>query len=143
MQTVLQLLESKSPDIYTVTPELAVIDALRLMAEKKIGAVLVMEQARLVGIFSERDYARKVVLNNRASTSTQVKEIMTADPVTVPPTTRVGQCLELMTERRIRHLPVVEDDKVLGLISIGDLVKAVIEQQRRELDQLQQYIVSG
>jgi len=143
MQTVLQLLESKSPDIYTVTPELAVIDALRLMAEKKIGAVLVMEQARLVGIFSERDYARKVVLNNRASTSTQVKEIMTADPVIVPPTTRVGQCLELMTERRIRHLPVVEDDKVLGLISIGDLVKAVIEQQRRELDQLQQYIVSG
>jgi len=143
MQTVLELLESKSPDIYTVTPELAVIDALRLMAEKKIGAVLVMEQERLVGIFSERDYARKVVLNNRASTSTQVKEIMTADPITVPPTTRVGQCLELVTERRIRHLPIVEEDKVLGLISIGDLVKAVIEQQRRELDQLQQYIVSG
>jgi len=143
MQTVLELLEKKSPDIHTVTPDLAVIDALRLMAEKKIGAVLVMKEAHLVGIFSERDYARKVVLNNRASTSTQVKEIMTAEPITVPPTTRVGQCLELMTERRIRHLPVVEDDKVLGLISIGDLVKAVIEQQRRELDQLQQYIVSG
>jgi len=143
MQTVLELLESKSPEIYTVTPELAVIDALRLMAEKKIGAVLVMEETHLVGIFSERDYARKVVLNNRTSTSTQVKEIMTAEPITVPPTTRVGQCLELMTDRRIRHLPVVEDDNVLGLISIGDLVKAVIEQQRRELDQLQQYIVSG
>jgi len=143
MQTVLELLEKKSPDIHSVTPDLAVIDALRLMAEKKIGAVLVMKEAHLVGIFSERDYARKVVLNNRASTSTQVKEIMTAEPITVPPTTRVGQCLELMTERRIRHLPVVEDDKVLGLISIGDLVKAVIEQQRRELDQLQQYIVSG
>jgi len=143
MQTVLELLEKKSPDIHTVTPDLAVIDALRLMAEKKIGAVLVMEQAHLVGIFSERDYARKVVLNNRASTSTQIKEIMTAEPITVPPTTRVGQCLELMTERRIRHLPVVEEDKVLGVISIGDLVKAVIEQQRRELDHLQQYIVSG
>lgn len=143
MQTVRQLLGAKSPEIHAVTPDAAVIDAIRLMAEKGIGAVLVMEGRRLAGILSERDYARKVVLRERSSATTQVREIMTAELVTVAPTVSVEHCLELVTDRRIRHLPVVEGDEVLGVISIGDLVKAVIEQQRQELGQLQQYITSG
>ncbi len=140
MQTVRQLLGAKSPEIHAVTPEAAVIQAIRVMAEKGIGAVLVMEGRRLVGILSERDYARKIVLMDRSSSTTPVREIMTAELVTVAPTVTVEQCLELVTERRIRHLPVVDGGEVLGVISIGDLVKAVIEQQRHELGQLQQYI---
>jgi len=143
MRMIAELLEKKSTDIHSVAPDVPVIDALRLMAEKSIGAVLVIENQQLVGIFSERDYARKVILNNRASSSTQVREVMTAEVITVTPDARVNACLELVTQRRIRHLPVLAEDKVIGLISIGDLVKAVIEAQRRELDQLQQYIVSG
>lgn len=140
MQTVRQLLGAKSPEIHAVTPEAAVIQAIRLMAEKGIGAVLVMEGRRLVGILSERDYARKIVLMDRSSSTTPVREIMTAEVVTVAPSVTVEQCLELVTHRRIRHLPVVDGGEVLGVISIGDLVKAVIEQQRMELGQLQQYI---
>ncbi|MCL7715726.1 CBS domain-containing protein [Stenotrophomonas mori] len=143
MQTVRQLLGTKSPEIHAVAPQAAVIDAIRLMAEKGIGAVLVMEGARLAGILSERDYARKIVLRDRSSRQTAVAEIMTAEVVTVAPEATVEECLQLVTERRIRHLPVAEGGSVLGVISIGDLVKAVIEQQRRELGHLQQYIVSG
>lgn len=143
MQTVRQLLGTKSPDIHAVAPQSAVIDAIRLMAEKGIGAVLVMDGARLAGILSERDYARKIVLRDRSSRDTPVASIMTADLVTVTPAATVEDCLQLVTDRRIRHLPVVEDGAVLGVISIGDLVKAVIEQQRQELGHLQQYIVSG
>ncbi len=143
MQTVRQLLGSKSPEIHAVRPQAAVIDAIRLMAEKGIGAVLVMEGPRLLGILSERDYARKIVLMDRSSADTPVQEIMTAELFTVAPTASVEQCLELVTDRRIRHLPVVEGGQVLGVISIGDLVKAVIEQQRRELGQLQDYITQG
>ncbi|KRG66151.1 histidine kinase [Stenotrophomonas terrae] len=140
MQTVRQLLGAKSPEIHAVPPDVAVVQAIRLMAEKGIGAVLVMEGRRLVGILSERDYARKIVLMDRSSASTPVREIMTAELVTVAPTVTVEQCLELVTNRRIRHLPVVDGDEVVGVISIGDLVKSVIEAQRRELGQLQQYI---
>ncbi|MGX9720758.1 CBS domain-containing protein [Stenotrophomonas acidaminiphila] len=143
MQTVRQLLGTKSPEIHAVAPQSAVIDAIRLMAEKGIGAVLVMDGARLAGILSERDYARKIVLRDRSSRDTPVASIMTADLVTVTPTDTVEDCLQLVTDRRIRHLPVVEGGAVVGVISIGDLVKAVIEQQRRELGQLQQYIVGG
>ena len=143
MQTVRQLLGNKTPEIHAVTPQAAVIDAIRLMAEKGIGAVLVMDGAQLAGILSERDYARTIVLRDRSSRDTPVADIMTAEVVTVSPSSTVEQCLQLVTERRIRHLPVVEDGAVMGVISIGDLVKAVIEQQRQELDQLQQYIVSG
>jgi len=143
MQTVRQLLGTKSPDIHAVAPQSAVIDAIRLMAEKGIGAVLVMDGARLAGILSERDYARKIVLRDRSSRDTPVAAIMTAELVTVTPTDTVEDCLQLVTDRRIRHLPVVEDGAVLGVISIGDLVKSVIEQQRQELGQLQQYIVGG
>jgi CBS domain-containing protein len=140
MHTVRQLLGAKSPEIHAVTPDAAVVQAIRLMAEKGIGAVLVMDGRRLVGILSERDYARKVVLKDRSSATTAVHEIMTSELVTVAPTVTVEQCLELVTNRRIRHLPVMDGDEVVGVISIGDLVKAVIEQQRLELGQLQQYI---
>ena len=143
MQTVRQLLGTKSPEIHAVAPDSAVIDAIRLMAEKGIGAVLVMDGARLAGILSERDYARKIVLRDRSSRDTPVAAIMTAEVVTVTPADTVEDCLQLVTDRRIRHLPVVEAGAVLGAISIGDLVKSVIEQQRRELGQLQQYIVGG
>ena len=143
MQTVRQLLGNKTPEIHAVTPQAAVIDAIRLMAEKGIGAVLVMDGAQLAGILSERDYARKIVLRDRSSRDTSVAAIMTAEVVTVTPVDTVEDCLQLVTDRRIRHLPVVEGGAVLGVISIGDLVKSVIEQQRRELGQLQQYIVGG
>ncbi|MCG8277300.1 CBS domain-containing protein [Stenotrophomonas sp. NLF4-10] len=143
MQTVRQLLGNKTPEIHAVTPQAAVIDAIRLMAEKGIGAVLVMEGARLAGILSERDYARKIVLRERSSRDTPVAEIMTAEVVTVAPSATVEHCLQLVTDRRIRHLPVVEEGGVVGVISIGDLVKAVIEEQRQELGQLQQYITGG
>ena len=143
MTSVRQLLDGKSPEVHAVAPGAAVIDAIRLMAEKGIGAVLVMDGARLAGILSERDYARKIVLRDRSSRDTPVAAIMTAEVVTVTPADTVEDCLQLVTDRRIRHLPVVEGAAVLGVISIGDLVKSVIEQQRRELGQLQQYIVGG
>ncbi|MGY8564353.1 CBS domain-containing protein [Paracidovorax citrulli] len=113
------------------------------MAEKSIGAVVVMEGGRLAGILSERDYARKVVLHDRSSSTTRVREIMTAKVVTVAPSEQVEHCLQLVTDFRIRHLPVVEGGSVIGVISIGDLVKSVIDEQAQKLDQLQQYIVAG
>ena len=143
MTTVRQLLESKSPEVFAVGPESAVIDAIRLMAEKGIGAVLVMEGRSLVGILSERDYARKIVLHERSSRTTRVSDIMTAKVVTVAPSEQVEHCLQLVTDYRIRHLPVVDGDGVIGVISIGDLVKSVIDEQAQKLDQLQQYIVAG
>jgi CBS domain-containing protein len=140
MLTVRQLLGMKKAEVFAVGSDAAVIDAIRLMADKSIGAVLVMQGQRLVGIVSERDYARKVVLRDRASSTTRVSEIMTADVVTVDPNDSVEHCMQLMTERRFRHLPVVEGSAIKGVISIGDLVKAVIEDQRRDIDQLQRYI---
>ena len=142
MLTVRQLLGMKKAEVYAVGDDAAVIDAVRLMADKSIGAVLVMRGERLVGILSERDYARKVVLRDRSSATTQVSEIMTAEVVSVTSAESVDHCMQIMTERRIRHLPVVEEGAVLGVISIGDLVKAVIEDQRRDIDQLQRYIAS-
>lgn len=142
MRTVRQLLEAKAPEIYAITPDAPVIDAIRLMAEKRIGAVLVMDGARLVGILSERDYARKVVLQGRSSSDTPVSTIMTADVVTVRPDDSADHCMQVVTDRRIRHLPVIRGGEVVGVVSIGDLVKAVIEDQQVELDQLQRYIAS-
>ncbi|MCF7222530.1 CBS domain-containing protein [Marilutibacter chinensis] len=142
MRTVRQLLEAKSPDVYAVRPEAPVIEAIRLMAEKGVGAVLVMDGTRLAGIVSERDYARKVVLQGRASSDTPVSAIMTSEVVTVGLDDTVDRCMMTVTDRRIRHLPVVRDGRVEGVVSIGDLVKAVIEDQQLELDQLQRYIAS-
>lgn len=142
MRTVRQLLESKSPEIHSVSPDDAVIVAIRLMAAEGVGAVLVMQGPRLVGIVSERDYARKIVLHGRSSSNTAVRDIMTSQVVTVAQGHTVESCMQLVTDHRIRHLPVIEDDRVLGIVSIGDLVKAVIEEQQIELDQLQRYISS-
>lgn len=142
MRTVRQLLEAKAPEIYAIEPDAPVIDAIRLMAEKRIGAVLVMEGTRLVGILSERDYARKIVLQGRSSSDTPVSTIMTADVITVRPDDSADHCMQVVTEQRIRHLPVVRGGEVIGVVSIGDLVKAVIEDQQVELDQLQRYIAS-
>ncbi|MGY0610978.1 CBS domain-containing protein [Luteimonas sp. A501] len=143
MRTVRQLLESKGPEVHAISPDAAVIDAIRLMAEKGIGALVVLDAGGgLAGIVSERDYARKIVLDGRSSRDTSVREIMTADAVTVGLDDVAPACMQLVTERRIRHLPVVVDGKVVGLVSIGDLVKAVIEEQQLELDHLQRYITS-
>ncbi|MDV2452489.1 CBS domain-containing protein [Xanthomonas hortorum] len=142
MQTVRQLLGTKQVEVFAVAADAAVIEAIRLMAEKGIGAVLVMDGPRPIGIVSERDYARKVVLRDRASSTTSVAEIMSTEVVTVSPSDTVERCMQLMTDGRFRHLPVVENGRVHGVISIGDLVKAVIENQQRDIDQLQRYIAS-
>ena len=142
MRTVRQLLEAKSPTIHAIRPEAPVLDAIRLMAEAHIGAVLVMDGPRLVGIVSERDYARKVVLQGRSSSDTPVSEIMTPNVLTTWSLDTSDHCMQTMTEHRIRHLPVIDGDEVVGIVSIGDLVKAVIEDQQAELDSLQRYIAS-
>ena len=140
MRTVRQLLADKPAEVFAVAPEAPVVEAIRLMADKSIGAVLVLRGETLAGILSERDYARKVVLQGRSSADTPARAIMTAQVVTVGPDTPVTACMQLMTERRIRHLPVVEGGQVVGVISIGDLVKAVIADQQLELEHLQRYI---
>ena len=142
MRTVRQLLDAKSPAIHAIRPDAPVLDAIRLMADARIGAVLVMDGPHLVGILSERDYARKVVLQGRSSADTPVRDIMTAQIVTASSVDTSDRCMQLMTDHRIRHLPVVDAHEVVGMISIGDLVKAVIEDQRAELDHLQRYIAS-
>lgn len=142
MRTVRQLLGAKAPEVFAVSPDDSVLDAIKLMALKGIGAVLTMQDGRLVGIVSERDYARKVVLQGRSSSNTPVRDIMTADVVTVRLEDTVDHCMQIVTDHRIRHLPVVQGGNVVGVVSIGDLVKAVIEDQQLELDQLQRYIAS-
>lgn len=140
MTMLSQLLESKGRDVYSVAPGASVLDAVRAMAERHIGALLVMEAGRLTGIISERDYARKVVLKGRSSTTTAVHEIMSAPVVTIAPEQTVDDAMRVMTTRRIRHLPVVRGDSVLGVVSIGDLVKSVIEEQRHTIEDLRSYI---
>ncbi|MGH8032230.1 MAG: CBS domain-containing protein [Luteimonas sp.] len=147
MRTVKHLLETKAVEgnhaaVFSIGPDASVIDAIRLMADKGIGAVLVLQAGKLVGILSERDYARKIALRGRASADTPVRDIMTADVVRVGLSDGVDFCMQLMTAKRIRHLPVSDGDAIVGVISIGDLVKAVIEDQQLELDQLQRYIAS-
>lgn len=142
MRNVNQILEGKGGRIIAVPQEAPVLEVIRLMAEHHIGSVLVMQGHELVGIATERDYARKVILQGRSSAETPVAHIMSSPVVTVLPTDTAQTCMQLMTSRKIRHLPVVEDGRVLGLVSIGDLVKAVIEDQQQEIAQLQQYIAS-
>ena len=142
MRTVRQLLESKAPEVFAIGPDQPVLDAIKLMADKRIGALLVMQGGRMVGIVSERDYARKIVLQGRSSATTPVSEIMTGQVVSVRLDDTAERCMQLVTDRRIRHLPVLDGDAVLGVVSIGDLVKAVIEDQQVEIDQLQRYIAS-
>jgi CBS domain-containing protein len=142
MTTVRKLLEGKGRAIYSVEPQAAVLDAVRLMAEHHVGALVVMRGAALEGIVSERDYARKVILLGRASADTPVRDIMSAPVLTVSLDTSVQACMQLMTDRHVRHLPVVDGARVIGMISIGDLVKSVIAEQQAQIEQLESYIHS-
>ena len=141
MKKVAQILRSKSdPTVYTVVPTASIFDALTLMAEKNIGALLIMEGETIVGMLSERDYARKVVLMGRSSKETPVRDVMTWPVLYVGPQQSTEECMALMTEKRLRHLPVLDDGKLIGLISIGDLVKDIISEQNFVIEQLQYYI---
>lgn len=140
MLQVKHLLAEKGHDVHGIGPEAPVLDAIRSMAERHIGALLVMRGDELVGIVSERDYARKVILLDRHSDDTPVSEIMSPNVLTVGPEDTVETCMRLCTDRRVRHLPVVENRKVVGLVSIGDLVKAVISEQSTQIEQLERYI---
>jgi CBS domain-containing protein len=140
MVKVNDILGSKSREIFSIGPDEPVLAAVQMMADRSVGALLVMRGNELVGIVSERDYARKVVLKGRSSAETAVWEIMTAPVVTVGPEETVSTCMVVMTERKFRHLPVVANGRVLGMLSIGDLVKAVIEEQQREIVELKRYI---
>jgi CBS domain-containing protein len=140
MHTVDHLLRAKGSQIYSVAPTDFVLRAIEIMADHHLGALLVMNQGVLVGIVSERDYARKVILQNRSSHDTPVGEIMTSPAVTVTPGDTVHHCMQLMTERRFRHLPVVDSGHVVGILSIGDLVKAVMDEQTEQIEQLERYI---
>jgi CBS domain-containing protein len=142
MLSVQQLLDQKPKAIHSIGPDEPVLEAIRKMAEHHIGALLVMSGERLVGIVSERDYARKVVLLGRSSTETKVDSIMSAKVITVQPRQDAHDCMRLMTDKRIRHLPVVQGDRVVGVLSIGDLVRAVIEEQERTIADLETYIRS-
>ena len=140
MTTVRTLLEGKGRAIFSVEPQASVLDAIRLMAEHHVGALLVMRGQALEGIVSERDYARKVILRGRSSADTPVRDIMSAPVLTVSLETSVGECMKLMTDRHVRHLPVVDGARVVGMVSIGDLVKAVIAEQQQQIEQLESYI---
>jgi len=142
MSQVKHLLESKGSTIFSISPEAPVLEAIKRMAEHRVGALLVMRGERLIGVVSERDYARKVILQGRSSSQTAVSDIMSAEPLTVGPDTDVFDCMRLCTDSRIRHLPVVQGNAVIGVISIGDLVKAVIDAQAEQIEHLQRYITS-
>ena len=141
MKTAANLLRSKADhSIHTITPEASVFDAIKLMADKNIGALLVMEAEKVAGIITERDYARKIVLMSRSSKQTPVREIMTSAVMYVRPDQTSEECMVLMTENRLRHLPVIDGGRLLGIISIGDLVKDIIAEQRFTIEQLEHYI---
>lgn len=134
------VLETKPREVYWLGPDASVYEAIELMATKSIGAVLVLEEGKLVGIISERDYARKVILKGKSSRETAIKEIMSSPVIFVTPECRVDEAMKLMTERRIRHLPIVENDRVIGVVSIGDLVKFLVSEQAATITQLHAYI---
>lgn len=142
MKKVMHLLESKAGRLHSIDPDARVIEALRVMAEHNIGAVLVVSEGRLVGIFSERDYARKVALHGKSSADVTVRDIMTANPVTVTLNASVAECMSLMSNGRFRHLPVLDGAELVGLLSIGDLVKEVIAEQAQTIKHLENYIHS-
>jgi len=139
-ETIASILQNKGNTIWSVGPEEMVYDAIALMADKGIGALLIISEGKLVGIFSERDYARKIILQGRSSKSTLVREIMTSSPVTVTPDHTVDECMRIITHHRVRHLPVMDGDRLLGVISIGDLINAIIAAQAQTIDHLHTYI---
>jgi CBS domain-containing protein len=140
MQTVRDILKTKGTDVWCVEPDATVFDALQRMAEKEVGALVVMQGGQIVGLISERDYARKIVLHGRASPTTLVKEIMTSPVVYIHLDQAIEECMSLMTEKRTRHLPVIENGKLVGLISIGDIVKSIIADQQFMIEQLVRYV---
>lgn len=140
---VRQLLQTKGYDVWSIAPDASVYDALKLMAAKEIGALLVLEGEELVGVISERDYARKVILRGKSAVDTPTREIMTEAVITVGPEQPIDECMEMMTDNRVRHLPVLEDGQLVGVISIGDVVKAIISQQEFLIEHLERYIEGG
>jgi CBS domain-containing protein len=142
MKTVKHMLQNKPPRVISVTSTISVLEALQVMMENNISALLVIEGGNLLGIFTERDYARKIILMGRSSRETPIGDVMTANPHTVAPSDTSEYCMQLMTERHFRHLPVVENGEVAGIISIGDAVKSIIEEQQQTISQLQHYISS-
>lgn len=142
MKTVQQIINSKPVQIYSVTPTTSVLDALKLMTEKNISALLVMDNNHLLGIFTERDYARKIILQGKSSKDTPISEAMTLSPITVNTTDSIDLCMQIMTEKHIRHLPVVKDNAAFGMVSIGDVVKFIIADQKQTISQLESYINS-
>ena len=140
MKTVKEILEAKGTEIWSVQPSDTVLDSLRLMADKGIGSLLVMDGEKLMGIVTERDYARKVILEGKSSKDTSVSDVMTRKVLCVSPERTVDECMALMTDKRARHLPVVDHKRVIGVVSIGDLVKTLINEQQILIDQLQHYI---
>ncbi len=140
MKLVQHLLDRKGSEIISIVQDASVFDAIKLMADRGVGSLLVMDGRDLRGIVTERDYARKVIVKGRSSESTEVGEIMSTDLVTATSRQTVNECMKLMTDRRIRHLPIVDNDEVVGMISIGDLVQAIISDQKEEIQQLEQYI---
>lgn len=141
MMTVKEILDAKGRQVWTIGPDAKVLDALKLMAEKEVGALIVFERDRVVGVLSERDYARKVVLEGKASKDTPVKDIMTSPVYGVHLENTAEECMGLMTGKHIRHLPVCENDKLLGIISIGDVVKSIMTDQKVTIENLQNYIM--
>lgn len=143
MKTVRQVLDVKGNEIFDIAPDALVFDALRAMADRNVGALLVRDGDDLIGLISERDYARKVILKNKASRQIPVSEIMTRQVVCVGPEQKVDACMALMTNKRIRHLAVLETDRLIGVVSIGDIVKAIIDHQQFTIEQLEDYITKG
>lgn len=142
MKTVKQILNTKPVQIFSVSENTSVLQALQLMMEKNVSALLILQDQKLLGIFTERDYARKIILHGKSSAETPVKEVMTANPITVLPTDSIDLCMGIMTDKHIRHLPVMLHDEVLGMVSIGDVVKFIIADQKQTISQLESYISS-
>jgi CBS domain-containing protein len=140
MKRIQTLLKKKGYDVWRIAPDASVYDAIHLMAEKGVGALIVMDGQKLVGVISERDYARKIILEGRSSENTKISEIMSTEVITVGPDSRIEECMAMMTERRIRHLPVLDGDELLGVISLGDLVKYIIAEQQFVIEQMERYI---
>ena len=140
MKRIQTLLKKKGHDVWHIAPDASVYDAIHLMAEKAVGALIVMDGSKLAGVISERDYARKIILEGRSSENTKISEVMSAEVITATPDSRIEECMAIMTEHRVRHLPVLEGDEVIGVISLGDLVKYIIAEQRFVIEQMERYI---
>ena len=143
MKTVSDILQTKGREVWTITPETIVFDALKMMADKNVGALMVMDGAKVTGILSERNYARKVILHGRSSRELETREIMSTNVYFVSPEQNIEDCMALFTNKRVRHLPVLQNDQLIGIISIGDVVKAVIAEQESTIKHLENYITGG